>query len=136
MKRLLLLFPLTFLLACTFEKGETAMPVGPQDCVEDTVIHVVNVTMNDDFFSPALIEIAVGDTVNWSYPTGTSAHTATCDGSGGTTLPSGGTSFDSGILTAGGSFKKAISGPGTYSYICTIHGAAMTGTIVVKPRCQ
>ncbi len=135
MKKILLLLPVILIFnACTYEKA--ALPVPNLTCVTDTVKHLVPVVIGDDFFNPQHIEIVAGDTVKWNYSTGSEAHTSTCDGTGGTTLPSGGTTWDSGVLSVGGTYKTAINVPGTYNYICTIHGAVMSGTIVVKARCQ
>ncbi len=135
MKKIILLFLLSsFFSSCLYEKGEMPQPI--RTCITDPVIHVVPVSIGDNFFSPASMTIISGDTVKWTYATGSSAHTTTCDGTGGTTLPSGGTTWDSGVLSAGGIYKKAINVPGNYTYICTIHGTAMSGTIVVQPRCQ
>lgn len=132
---LLLSFFSILIVACTFEKGEVVQPI--KDCVNDSTIDIVSVTIGDDFFSPASITIVAGDTVKWTYNTGGSAHTTTCDGTGGTSLPTGGTSWDSGVLSPGDpSFKKSILVPGNYTYICVVHGTMMSGTIVVKPRCK
>lgn len=124
-----------FLLGCTNEKGEVPEP--DPTCVTDSVKHLVQVVISDNAFTPSSITIIAGDTVNWSYPTGTSGHDVTCNGTSGSSIPSGGTSFVSPLFLPGGSsFKQAITVAGTYTYVCTIHGSAMTGTIVVNPRCQ
>ena len=135
MKKIFFLFPLlSVFISCTFTKGEVPKPV--QACVADPVIHIVPVAIGDNFFNPASITIIAGDTVKWTYATGSSGHSSTCNGTGGSTLPSGGTTWDSGVLSSGGIYQTALSIPGNYTYICTIHGAAMSGTIIVKPRCQ
>lgn len=137
-KFLLVISALSVISACRYDREEIPKP--DLTCVTDPVIHVVPVAIGDDFFSPASIEIISGDTVKWTYTSsGTEAHTSTCDGTNGSTLPSGGTTWDSGSanpLLPGDTFKKAIVTPGTYTYICTIHGSMMSGTILVKPRCQ
>lgn len=123
-----------FVTSCTKDKGEL-IPI--QTCVSDSLVHTVDVTINDDFFSPQNIEIIAGDTVRWTYPsTGASIHTTTCDGTSGTIIPAGGITWDSGNLSPNSIFKKSISVAGNYSYICVIHGSMMTGNIVVKPRCN
>lgn len=133
MKKTLVPFILVLIFAsCTYKKGELAKPV--QVC--DSVIHTVPVTISDNFFNPSSITILAGDTVKWDYTTGSSAHTSTCDGNGGTTFPSGGTIWDSGVLLPGGVYKKAIMVPGTYMYICKVHGMSMMGTINVNGRCK
>ena len=136
MKKSLLLFTFISILmiSCTSEKGEVPVPV--QSCVTDSTVDIVNVTIGDNFFSPKDITIISGDTVKWLYTTGSSVHTTTCDGTNNTTLPTGAAAWDSGILNPGGTYKIAISVTGSYTYICTVHGIMMSGTIVVKPRCQ
>lgn len=140
MKKLFFIIPTLFIFsACRYDKGEIPKP--DLTCVTDPVIHVVPVTITDYSFSPASIEITAGDTVKWTYvSSGGDIHTSTCDGTNGSTLPSGGTTWDSGSstpLSPGDIYKKAITVPGTYTYICSFHfSMGMTGTIVVKPRCQ
>ena len=42
-------------------------------------------------------------------------------------------SWDSGNVAAGGTFTRRFDTPGTFSYFCTIHGAAvMSGTVTVN----
>jgi plastocyanin len=119
--------------SCTSEKGE--IPTIP-DCVADTTIDVVDVEMKDNFFQPVDITIVAGDTVRWTL-TGVVPHTSTCDGTSGTTMPSGATGWDSGVMTTTGDvYQKSITVPGSYTYYCVVHGSSMSGTILVKPRCQ
>jgi plastocyanin len=40
--------------------------------------------------------------------------------------------FASGIIMPGASYRSTFVKAGTYSYYCSIHGAAMTGEIVVE----
>ncbi|MBA3970784.1 MAG: hypothetical protein H0X46_01320 [Bacteroidetes bacterium] len=124
-----------FLIGCTNEKGE--VPVPDQTCVSDSVKYLVQVLITDNSFTPSSINIIAGDTVSWTYPAGTSAHDVTCNGTNGSVTAAGGTSWASSIILPGDpAFKQVISVAGNYTYVCTIHGSAMTGTIVVKPRCQ
>ncbi|MDQ3046293.1 MAG: plastocyanin/azurin family copper-binding protein [Bacteroidota bacterium] len=137
MKKIYILISIAslFLVACRFDKGDVPQPIA--DCVDDTTIHLVNVSMGDNFFAPVDLTVIVGDTIQWTN-NGVAPHTVTCNGSAGTVMPSGGTSFDSGIgtpINAGETFSAVIAVPGNYTYICAYH-TGMTGTIVVKPRCQ
>jgi plastocyanin len=43
-----------------------------------------------------------------------------------------GTSFDSGVIQAGGVFQATFSAPGIHPYHCEIH-SGMTGTVTVDP---
>jgi plastocyanin len=137
MKKLLLLFTVSILFSCSSEKGEVPSPISVEDCVQDTTIDVVSVSILDFSFNPSPLEIVAGDTILWQN-NGASPHTVTCDGSAGTTKPTGAPSFDSGAATPinpGGTYKVSLTVPGNYTYLCVYH-TGMTGTIVVKPRCQ
>ena len=73
-------------------------------------------------FDPASLTVAVGSTVTWDNPTGVT-HNVTFSTAG---APGNIPNFASGSGTL--TFSKA----GTYHYNCTIHGASMSGTIVVQ----
>jgi plastocyanin len=77
------------------------------------------VTMDDFFFSPASVSVAVGDIVTWRN-TGKEPHNAVADDG----------SFDTGIVAAGQSASRMFPKPGTFGYICTIH-PNMKGTVRV-----
>ena len=71
-------------------------------------------------FTPATLEIAVGDTVTWINDDDTE-HTVTAfDGA-----------FDSGELAEGASFSFTFDAPGEFRYRCLFH-SEMQGTIVVR----
>jgi plastocyanin len=75
------------------------------------------VAVADNSFSPATIEVAVGDTVTFENE-GQIAHTVTGD------------DFDSGSMAPGDTFTFTASDAGTFSYVCTFH-PGMQGTISV-----
>lgn len=75
------------------------------------------VAVADNTFTPASIEVAVGDTVTFENE-GQIAHTVTGD------------DFDSGSLAPGDTFTFKASEKGSFSYVCTFH-AGMQGTIEV-----
>ena len=77
-----------------------------------------NVSVADNYFSPAATTVAVGS-VTWTW-TGSQSHNVTFDDG------------DSSATQASGTYTRRFSGAGTYSYHCTIHGAAMSGTVTVK----
>jgi plastocyanin len=89
-----------------------------------------DVSTQNDFFSPADLTINVGDTVQWTNPTGT-PHTSTSGaGCGHNTT---GVVWDSGSLSRGESFSFTFDQPGTYPYFCSFHCfLGMTGTITVN----
>lgn len=71
-------------------------------------------------FSPASVNVNVGDTVTWTNQD-SSAHTVTSDTPG---------VFGSGQLAQGQTFQFTFSQAGTFAYHCAIH-PTMTGTVVV-----
>ena len=75
------------------------------------------VAVADNTFTPASIDVAVGDTVTFENE-GQIAHTVTGD------------DFDSGSLAPGDTFTFEASEKGSFSYVCTFH-AGMQGTIEV-----
>jgi plastocyanin len=78
-------------------------------------------------YSPDKITLVVGvnNTVTWTNNDNGIPHTVTS-----TSVPTGASSFDSGNMNAGATFKYTFTVPGTYQYHCTYH-SWMTGTITV-----
>ena len=72
-------------------------------------------------YDPAQLNVKVGQSVTWTN-TGAVAHTVTADD---------GTSFDSGSVEPGGTFKLSPSSAGTFAYHCTFH-PWMKGTLSVS----
>ena len=135
MKNILLLLPVILSFpCCTYEKAE--LPKPDVTCVTDPVKHLVPVTMGDNYFNPQHIEILVGDTVKWTYSSGSEAHTSTCDGTNGSSMPSGATAWNSPVMSTGDVYTQPITVAGDYTYYCTLHGIMMSGTIHAKLRCQ
>jgi len=73
--------------------------------------------------NPAVDTIAIGGTATWTW-TGNLPHSVQSVGS-----PS---FVSSGILTGSGTYAVTFPVAGTYRYNCVVHGAAMTGTLVVR----
>jgi plastocyanin len=78
------------------------------------------VTMTDNAFSPATVQVDVGGTVSWVHK-GRAIHTVT-DAAG---------SFDSGMLRAGVTWRRTFTQPGTFNILCVIH-PEMTGAVIVR----
>ena len=78
------------------------------------------VAIVDFAFDPMLTGVAVGNAVTWTNY-GAETHTVTADDS----------SFTSGPLAAGESFRATFAAGGSYTYRCRIH-PRMTGTVVVN----
>lgn len=79
-----------------------------------------HVAVRDNSFEPATVRIEPGDTVTWEWQ-GSTAHTVTATDR----------SFHSGQRTTG-TFSHTFADPGTYAYLCLIHGdGGMTGVVQV-----
>jgi plastocyanin len=78
---------------------------------------VTEVAVEDNSFSPRVIEVPAGTEVTWQW-NGSRDHNVAVDGSRSPTQSSG-------------SFVHMFNAPGTYNYLCELHGG-MTGRIVVK----
>lgn len=110
-------------------------------------------------FHPRTIEIAVGDTVSWqiqgfhniAFLGGTPFPPLEIEEGGKTYVnpqvlfPAGGPTYDgvgyrnSGVPTDPSqpfSYSLTFTKPGTYRYVCIIHGPAMGGTVVVKSQVE
>ena len=74
-------------------------------------------------FSPASKTVSLGTVVKWTNNDGYS-HTVTSND---------GTTFNSGTVTAGGTYSYTAAVAGTFAYHCTIHGTSMSGTLIVTP---
>jgi plastocyanin len=75
----------------------------------------------DFAFSPADIEVKVGDKITWTNDD-SAAHTVTA---------TSGADFDSGTLAQGAKFTFEAKQAGTIAYFCAIH-PSMKGTITVR----
>jgi plastocyanin len=80
----------------------------------------LTVAVRNNLFDPATLEVPVNSTVTWQWSSAGVEHNVTFQ-----TEPS------SENLTSG-SFARTFSTAGTYTYICTIHGAqVMSGAVNV-----
>ena len=89
-----------------------------------TVINIVG-NSGSNSYSPNLVEIKVGDTLNWRNDD-SSPHTVTSSSSDNNIIAT----FDSGILMRGEKFSFTFDRAGEYQYFCTLH-PNMVGTVVV-----
>jgi cytochrome c peroxidase len=81
-----------------------------------------SVTMQASAFHPASLTVAPGTVVTWTNLDGI-LHTASFVSSLIGTTP---------VFSTGSEQLTMPSTPGTYPYICSIHGTAMSGTIIVQ----
>ena len=97
--------------------GTTPLTKAP---VSTGTAHTYEVQVNDDSFTPAMLEAHVGDTVSW-VNIGHRTHTVTAkDGS-----------FDK-TLKPGQRFNLVLTKEGNIDYVCTPHHA-MFGMLMVGP---
>jgi plastocyanin len=82
----------------------------------------VTIEIGDNFFRPANVTIAPGDTVTWVH-VGQRPHNVTADG-GAFASPQ--------RMMNGQQFSWTATAAGTYNYICTIHPTMMQASIVVQ----
>ena len=134
-----------------------ALPVGAAAAHAQTAPApppVVKVSMKSFAFNPVTVHVPVGGTVQWTYdetatdlgcespvfqtplPVNCPGHSTTAVAKG----PDGKPLWDSGVHRADGfPYNHVFSTPGTYHYICTVHGGAnannpithMEGDIIV-----
>jgi plastocyanin len=78
----------------------------------------------DNHYSPATITVNHGQTLTFTWK-GNNQHSVTSI--------SAGLTMDSGINGNGHTFSHTFNeAPGTYDIECSVHGAAMTGTITIN----
>jgi len=81
----------------------------------------IEVMIENYAYSPASLEVSVGDTVTWMNMD-TAPHTVT--------VTSGPEKFDSGNLQKGESFSYTFKKAGTYAYYCAVHPDMKAGVTV------
>lgn len=90
------------------------------------------VRVTNNAFAPADLTVSAGTTVTWNWDT--------CSGTdpygGGETCVSHSVVMDDGSLASStqstGSFTHQFLTAGTYPYHCAVHGASMSGRIIVQ----
>ena len=90
-----------------------------------------SVVVTDNSFTPASLSTTPASTVTWTWDSCRGG-----DGYGaGQTCTAHDITFDDGTKSgalSSGTFTRTFATAGTYPYHCSIHGAAMSGTVVVK----
>ncbi len=91
----------------------------------------ISVQVGNNFFksvrnnsqNAAVDTVAVGGTVTWTWLAGSAVHNVTSTGS---------LTFTSSADQNSGTHAFVFANAGTFTYVCTIHGAPMQGTIVAR----
>jgi plastocyanin len=91
---------------------------------------VVGITVTNNQFTPAATTVAVGTTVRWTW------NTCAGDVYSGQLCIDHSVTFDDGsassVIQNQGTFSRAFTVAKTYTYHCTVHGAAMAGSITAQ----
>jgi plastocyanin len=118
--------------------GGTTTPTPPPASTHTVNVGQGGTSFNDAQTGAHQTVIRVGDTVQWNWMGGPHTSTsgschdddggpgygaASCDGSG---------VWDSGSHNMPYQFSQTFTHPGNYPYYCQVHGAAMTGLVVVN----
>lgn len=77
------------------------------------------VSVQDNAFSPVALSVATGTTVTWNWA-GANQHNVTFDDGPASSTQTSGT------------YQRQFTAAGAYPYECTVHGAAMSGTVTVQ----
>lgn len=78
------------------------------------------VRVANNFFDPASRTVAAGTTLTWRWSAGSVMHNVTfSDGPASSTQSSG-------------TYQRTFDATGSFAYLCTIHGAVMSGTVTVQ----
>jgi plastocyanin len=104
-----LLAVVTFAGSCA--GGSTAPDSGPSTSS--------SIDVGDNFFDPKATTVPVGTTVTWTWR-GSNAHDVSFTGG------------PSSVTKTSGTYSRQFTTAGTYNYICSVHGAAMSGQVVVQ----
>lgn len=78
----------------------------------------LTVAVGNNLFTPATLQVPINSTVTWQWSSGGVEHNVTFQ-----TEPSSGN-------RTSGSFPRTFSTAGTYTYVCTIHGAQVMSGVV------
>lgn len=123
---------LSLLAACggsAYGGGTTNIPTDPMN----TPVPAAVVNVQNNYFDPAVVDLAVGGTVTWNW-IGT-GHSVTSAGSPALPSSTGDITKDAGFSLGPVVFAAA----GTYQYFCIVHGTGgvygggnMTGAIFVR----
>ena len=88
------------------------------------------ISVTNNMFSPGTKTVAVGASVQWAW------NTCTGDAYNGQTCVQHSVTFDDGSASSAlqdqGTFNRTFNTAGTFTYHCSVHGAAMTGSITVQ----
>lgn len=91
--------------------------------------NTTSISVGNNFFDPAATTVPVGSKITWTW------NTCGGDGYGGQTCVAHNILFDDGAASGSksdGTWSRTFATAGTYKYHCSVHGASMSGTIVIQ----
>lgn len=128
MKAVFVVLAVVSLCGCGGSGGGTA--TAPPNNGVNTPPPAGGISVTNNMFSPGTKTVAVGASVQWAW------NTCTGDAYNGQTCVSHSVTFDDGSASSAlqdqGTFNKTFNTAGTFTYHCSVHGAAMTGSITVQ----
>jgi len=122
MRRIPLMVAATLLAGC----GGVTSPGGSGHPVGDVSVgNIFFRSVHNGSQNPAVDTIAAGDSITWAW-NAAGSHSIQSTGLPGI--------FRNSVVMSGANdtYTVTFRNPGTYTYDCAIHGAAMTGRIVVQ----
>ena len=84
------------------------------------------VMVSNFVFTPANLDVSVGDTIKWQWVSG--IHTTTS-----ITVPTGAATWDEPITVSNQTYRYVVTVAGSYHYKCTPHFPGMEGFITANP---
>lgn len=84
------------------------------------------VSVKNNAFDPATLNVAVGQSVTWQWTAGSNPHNVTWVDQSGT---------GNSATQSSGTYSRTFSAAGTFNYFCSLHGTAtsgMRGSVVVQ----
>jgi plastocyanin len=91
--------------------------------------NTASIVVENNRFDPVATTVGVGTTVTWTWDS------CRDDGYGGSICTAHDVTFDGGggsSTQTSASYSRQFNSAGTFNYRCSVHGAAMTGQVVVR----
>ena len=127
MKGVFVALAVASLCACGGSGGSST--TGPNNQPSNTPPPANGISVQNNMFSPSTKTITAGTEVKWAW------NSCSGDSYSGQICTSHSVTFDDGTGSPTqdqGTYARTFNAAGTYSYHCSIHGAAMAGTITVQ----
>ena len=112
-------------------------PSTPSSPTPNTPASPTEVAVKNNTFAPATTTVSPGTTVRWTWDTCTGGTPDPYGYNPGATCVEHSIVWDAGGASSSptqseGTYQRTFDAAGTYNYHCAIHGAAMSGKVVVQ----